>query len=164
MAVHHLALAHAWFGAPARVWATMAKDPTKPGIRAENIAAVGLEYASGLRGLVINNWSYAGPRSRPHPQEEMLVLGERGSLTFDSKELSFNPAGQDPVTIATAGNWFDDAFGESMRAFLNSFAGGPPHPFAGREDLKVMAVVEAAYASALAGRAVAPDEYLKAAA
>ena len=161
MAVHHLALAHAWFGVPARVWATLAKDPTKPGIRAENIAVVGLEYASGLRGLVINNWSYTGPRSRPHPQEEIIVLGGRGSLTFDSKAYTLTPAAGEPQTVATAGDWFDDAFGESMRAFLASFDGGPAHPFAGREDLKVMAVVEAAYRAAAEGRAVSPDEFLK---
>jgi len=161
MAVHHLALAHAWFGLPARVWGSLTKDPTRPGIRAENIAVVGLEYASGLRGLVINNWSYTGPRSRPHPQEEIIVLGERGSVTFDSKELTFNQPGHEPSVKSTAGNWFDDAFGESMGAFLRSFDGGPPHPFAGREDLKVMAVVEAAYQAAATGRAVAPDEFLR---
>lgn len=164
MAVHHLALAHAWFGVPSRVWASLAKDPTKPGIRAENIAVVGLEYPSGLRGLVINNWSYTGPRSRSHPREEIIVLGDHGSVTFDSKELTFSAPGREPQTVATAGEWFDDAFGESMGAFLRSFDGGPSHPSAGREDLKVMAVVEAAYGAAESGRAISPDEYLKEAA
>lgn len=160
MGVHHLALAHAWFGPPARVWATLAHDPSKPAIRAENIAAVSLEYASGLRGLVVNNWSYRGPRARPHPQEEIVVLGTRGALTLDSLELTFTPAAGPEETVTADGTWFNDAFGESMRGFLDSLDGGPAHPSAGREDLKVMAVVEAAYRSAATGRAVAPDEFL----
>lgn len=160
MAVHHLALMHHWFGMPARVWATMARDPGKPFIKAENVAALGLEYASGLKGLIINNWSYAGPRPRGHPREEIVVQGTQGVLTFDTKELTFQPASGTPYTEATAGEWFPDAFGESMRAFLGSLAGGPPHPSAGAEDLKVMATVEAAYRSSAEGRAIAPADLL----
>ncbi len=160
MAVHHLALAHAWFGLPGRVWATLVKDPTKPGIRAENIAVIGLEYPSGLKGLIINNWSYDGPRPRAHPEEEIVALGTRGSLTLDSRQLAFDPKGGVRETMATEGTWFNDAFGESMRAFLGSLDGGPAHPFAGREDLKVMAVVEAAYRAAATGQAVAPAALL----
>ena len=157
MAVHHIGLAHHWFGSPKRVWATLVKDPTKPFIKAENIATIALEYASGLKGLIINNWSYTGPKHRPHPREEIVVLGTKGSLTFDSKEVSFDTAGKRKVT-RVKGEWFDDAFGESMRAFLRGLDGGPKYPFMGREDLKIMAVVEAAYRSAALGRAVNPAE------
>jgi len=160
MAVHHLALAHAWFGPPARVWATLAHDPTKPGIRGENIAAVSLEYASGLKGCIINNWSYRGPRERGHPQEEIIVLGARGSLTLDSREIVFDPACGARETFAAEGTWFNDAFGESMRAFLSSLDGGPPHPSAGRADLAVMATLEAAYRSAATGRSIPPSEII----
>ena len=163
MAVHHLALAQHWFGPPARVHAMLVKDPTRPGIRAENIATIGLEYASGLKGLIINNWSYDGPRPRAHPREEIVVLGTGGSLTLDSRELAFTPKAGDPVTVTTAGEWFPDAFGESMRAFLAQLDGGPGHPSAGRNDLAVMAAVEAAYRSALEGRAVPLAEIMQAA-
>jgi len=158
MAVHHIGLAHHWFGLPRRVWATLAKDPTKPHIRAENIAAISLEYASGLKGLVINNWSYTGPRPRAHPREEIVVLGTKGSLTLDSKEIAFDAAGGKRTLTKVKGEWFNDAFGESMRAFLESLDGGPKYPFMGREDLKIMAVVEAAYQSAARGRAVNPAD------
>jgi len=160
MAVHHLALAQAWFGTPARVWATLAHDPSKPGIKAENVAAVGLEYGSGLKGLIINNWSYPGPRPRAHPQEEIVVLGSRGALTLDSRETVFDPASGPRETLTAEGTWFNDAFGESMRAFLSSLDGGPPHPSAGRADLEVMATLEAAYRSSSTGRSVSPAEIL----
>jgi predicted dehydrogenase len=152
MAVHHLGLAHHW------VSATLVHDPTKPQVRAENIAVIALEYASGLKGLIINNWSYAGPRPRAHSREEIVVLGTKGSLTFDSKEIAFDAAGGKRTITKVKGEWFNDAFGESMRAFLASLDGGPKYPFAGREDLKVMAVVEAAYRSAERKRFVNPAE------
>ncbi len=158
MAVHHVALVHHWFGFPRRVWATLVKDPAKPFIRSENIATVALEYASGLKGLIINNWSYSGPRPRGHPREEIVVLGTKGAVTFDSKEVSFDPSGGKRKTIKVKGEWFNDAFGESMRAFLKALDGGPRYPFMGRVDLKIMAVVEAAYKSAASGRAVNPAE------
>ena len=161
MAVHHLALVHAWFGPPARVSATLQKDPTRPDIRAENIAVVTLEYASGLKGLIVNNWSYAGPAARPHPTEEVVVIGTKGSLTLHTKEITFTPRGGSPVVTPVDGEWFNDAFGESMRAFLAQLDGGPKHPSADRNDLAVMAVVEAAYRSAAEGRSVAPADLLK---
>jgi len=158
MAVHHIGLMHHWFGLPKRVWATLVKDPSKPGIRAENIATVALEYPSGLKGLIINNWSYSGPKHRGHPREEIVVLGTKGSVTFDSKEIAFDPSGGKRKTVLVKGEWFNDAFGDSMGAFLESLGGGPRYPFRGREDLKIMAVVEAAYKSAATGRAVNPAD------
>lgn len=158
MAVHHIALAHHWFGSPRRVWATLVKDPSRPRIKAENIATVALEYDSGLKGLIINNWSYAGPKHRPHPREEIVVLGTKGSLTFDSKEVAFDTAAGKRKVTGINGDWFNDAFGESMRAFLGSLDGGPGYPFMGKDDLEIMAVVEAAYKSAAVGRAVNPVE------
>lgn len=163
MAVHHLALADAWFGPPDLVWAVTARDPARPDIRGENIAAIGLAYAGGLRGLIINNWSYRGPRPRPHPREEIVVLGSKGALTLDSRELSFDPAGGARETTAIEGEWFNDAFGESMGAFLGSLDGGPPHPYAGRAGLRVAAVAEAAYRGAAEGRAVPVADILGAA-
>jgi myo-inositol 2-dehydrogenase/D-chiro-inositol 1-dehydrogenase len=157
MAVHHLALAHAWFGPPAKVWATLAHDPSKPQIRAENISVVGLEYASGLKGFIINNWSYTGPRPKGHPEEEIIVLGARGSLTLDSRTIVFDPAKGERETLTADGTWFNDAFGESMRAFLASLDGGPPHPSSGRADLEVMAVLESAFRSASSGASVSPS-------
>ena len=162
MAVHHLALVHHWFGPPARVTATLVHDPSRPGIKAENIAVLALDYASGLKGLIINNWSYTGPRPRAHPREEIVVLGTAGTLTLDSREIVLTPRAGEPVTTAIVGEWFNDAFGESMRAFLAQLDGGPAHPSAGSEDLKVMAVVEAAYRSAAEHRAVSPAEIMTA--
>ncbi len=160
MAVHHLALADAWFGPPELVWAATVRDPARPGIRGENVAAIGLSYPDALRGLVVNNWSYRGPRPRAHPREEIVVQGSRGVLTLDSRELSFDPADGPRESVATEQEWFDDAFGESMGAFLRSLDGGPLHPFAGRAELRVAAVVEAAYRAAAEGRTVPVAEIL----
>jgi predicted dehydrogenase len=155
MAVHHCALAQHWFGTPERVWAMLVQDPTRPVVKAENIAVLNLEYASGLKGMIVNNWSYRGPKERAHPREEVVVLGSRGELSGDSEAMHFssrNPDWQAQPKIQ--GSWFNDAFGNSMEHFLKALESGKPFRSSGREDLKVMAVVEAGYRSAQEKRSV----------
>ena len=155
MAVHHCALAQHWFGTPERVSAMLVKDPTRPVIQAENIAVLNLEYPGGLKGVIINNWAYRGPRERGHPREEIVVLGSRGEINGDSEAMHFSshdPAWESDPKIE--GTWFNDAFGNSMQHFLEALDSKAAFRSSGREDLKVMAVIEAGYRSALEHRSV----------
>jgi predicted dehydrogenase len=162
MAIHHLALADHWFGHPERVWSMTVKDPSRPFIKAENIAVIGLEYASGLKGLVINNWSYRGVLPRSHPREEVVVQGTRGDLSGNIGRFvlkTFEPPAEFSPVIE--GDWFPDAFGNTMAYFLDCLTQGKPFRSSGRDDLWVMAAAEAAYASADQKKAVSPAELLK---
>jgi predicted dehydrogenase len=155
MAVHHCALAQHWFGTPERVSALLVKDPTRPFIKAENIAVLNLEYASGLKGIIINNWAYRGPKEKGHPREEVVVLGTRGEINGDSEAMHFSS--RDPDREADPkieGTWFNDAFGNSMQHFLTALESGAAFRSSGREDLKVMAVIEAGYRSTLEHKSV----------
>ncbi len=155
MAVHHCALAQQWFGTPERVSAMLVRDPTRPFIKAENIAVLNLEYANGLKGIIINNWAYRGPKERGHPREEIVVLGTRGEISGDSEAMHFSsraPEREDDPKIE--GTWFNDAFGNSMQHFLAALESGAEFRSSGREDLKVMAVIEAGYRSTLEHKSV----------
>jgi predicted dehydrogenase len=155
MAVHHCALAQHWFGTPERVSALLVQDPTRPFVKAENIAVLNLEYAGGLKGVIINNWAYRGPNERGHPREEIIVLGTRGEINGDSEALHFSSRESGwELDPKIEGAWFNEAFGNSMQHFLECLESGAPFRSSGREDLKVMAVIEAGYRSALERKSV----------
>jgi predicted dehydrogenase len=161
MAVHHCALAYHWFGMPRYANCLMAKDLKRPFIKGENVAALMLEYDSGLKGMIINNWAYQGPSNRSHPREEIVVQGSRGDLTIDSKKVIFEtlqPGSREESDVE--GDWFNDAFGETMGHFLESLTAKTRFISSGREDLKIMAVVEAAYRSSAERRVVDVAELL----
>ncbi|MES2202320.1 MAG: Gfo/Idh/MocA family oxidoreductase [candidate division FCPU426 bacterium] len=162
MGIHHLALAQHWFGTPVKVWSMMVKDPTRPYIKGENLAVFCLEYASGLRGMIINNWSYRGALTRSHPREEIIIEGSQGVLSGDISRLTlktFEPPAEFSPTIQ--GDWFPDAFGNAMEHFLGSLSAGTPFLSTGRDDLWVMAAAEAAYLSAKDSIPVSPEALLR---
>ncbi len=160
MAVHHFALVQDWFGPPSTVAAMGARDPSQPRLSGENLGVVTLRYADGLQGLIINNWSYRGSRLRAHAQEEIVIQGERGAITATSREVEV--ASLQPQTVRhpeVTGAWFPDAFGASMLEFLTALSEGRPPACHGRDNLGVIAVIEAAYRSmAEGGRPVALRE------
>jgi predicted dehydrogenase len=161
MGIHHLALAQHWFGTPEKVWSLLVKDPGRPDIKAENVAVVGLEYAGGLKGVVINNWGYRGNLPRSHPREEIIVQGSRGALSGNIAGFTLKTRAGEEISPRIEGDWFPDAFGHAMAHFLESLSSGKPFLSSAREDLKVMAAAEAAYESAKTGKAESPLELLK---
>jgi hypothetical protein len=54
--------------------------------------------------------------------------------------------------------WFPDAFSGTMGEVLRAVADGGTPSINGRDNLRTMALLEAAYQSAAEGRAVAPSE------
>ncbi len=152
MAVHHFALLHHWFGPPEAVSAVSAHDPSQPQLVGENLGAVTLRYRDGLQGVVINNWSYRGSKLRAHSHEEIVIQGAGGAITATSAEVEV--ATLEPLARTyphVEGDWFPDAFGHSMVAFLQALSDGRPPLCHGRDNLQVVAVCEAAYRSIAEG-------------
>ncbi len=158
--IHHYALVHHRFGPPETVSAIAAHDPTQPGLVGENLGVLTLRYAGGLQGVIINNWSYRGIRRQAHHREEIVIQGSAGAITASSDEVeaaTLQPAAR--TYPALEGTWFPDAFGHSMVEFLSALSAGRPPLCHGRDNLRVVAVIEAAYHSiAEGGRAVRLDE------
>ncbi|HEX6972605.1 MAG TPA: Gfo/Idh/MocA family oxidoreductase [Limnochordia bacterium] len=162
MGIHHFALIRHWFGDPEAVYAIAGRDPSQAGIKGENLAVLALKFPSGLQGIVINNWCYRGSRPRPHAREEIVIQGERGSITGDSEEMTVFSAEPHPRRIIPhiQGRWFPDAFGRSMAHFVDALDRGTPFLCSGRDNLKTVAIVEAAYRSIAERREVAIAEVI----
>lgn len=156
MGIHHLALVSHWFGEAESVYALFAKDPSQTGVKGENLSALSLRMRSGVCGLVLNNWCYRGDRPRPHSREEIVIQGDRGAITGDSEGICVTSAGERPARVypEIRGKWFPDAFGNAMVHFLEALAAGTPYLCSGRDNLKSIAMAEAAYLSAAERREV----------
>lgn len=160
MAVHHYALVQHWFGPPRTVAALAARDPSQPHLVGENLGVVTLRYEDGLQGLIINNWSYRGGRLRAHAREEIVIQGDNGAITADSTEVEVATIRPPARTYPRfEGAWFPDAFGHSMYEFLTALSEGRQPLCHGRDNLLVVAAIEAAYRSVDdGGRPVALSE------
>ena len=157
MAIHHYALVRHWFGEAASVSATLHHDPCQTEVAGDTTSAAMIRFRSGLSGLVLNNWGYRGAQKRPHPIEEVIVQGSRGSMTFDGREIALSGIDGDH-RIPVEGTWFPDAFGRSMAHFIDALDQGRPFLCSGRDNLKSLAVMEAAYLSAAERREVSVDD------
>lgn len=162
MAIHHFALVRHWFGDAQSVYAIGGRDPSQTGIKGENLAVLTLKFPSGLQGVIINNWCYRGSRPRPHSREEIVIQGERGSITGDSEEMCIYSAAPHPRRIypEIRGKWFPDAFGNGMAHYVDALDQGQRFLCEGRDNLKSLAIGEAAYRSIQEGREVAIAEVL----
>jgi D-apiose dehydrogenase len=162
MAIHHFALLRHWFGDVRSVHAMLGRDASQQGMRGDNLSVVALRFESGLQGLVLNNWTYRGDRKRPHSREEIVIQGDRGCISGDTSEFKVISLDTTPQAVVPlfSGAWFPDAFGHSMAHFIDALDAGRPFLCSGRDNLKTIAIGEAAYRSAAEGRVVEIAELL----
>jgi predicted dehydrogenase len=160
MAIHHYALVRHWFGDAVSVSAHMAQDTTHAGVKGETLSSLLLRFGNGVGGLVTNNWSYRGPARHPHPDELILLQGHAGTLTAGSKEVTFaGNSGERQWEVR--GTWFPDAFGNAMAHFVEALDAERPFLCEARDNLKTVAIAEAAYQSAAEQREVKLSEVLE---
>jgi predicted dehydrogenase len=167
MSIHHLDAFRFLFGDPARVMATVAGGAETPSEGPDESAAYILEYASGLRAIGIDNmhtWSDIGIEWRIEGTNGIAKgsvgwpdypWGSPSRFDFASAEapdLWYRPRWPE--------RWFPDAFADTMRELMRSVGERTPGALAARENLRTMALLEAAYLSAREHRAVEPRELL----
>lgn len=162
MAIHHLALTRHWFGDAETVSAVCARDPSQSGVVGENLAVLLITFKSGVKATVINNWCYRGSRPRQHGGEEIVIQGDRGSITATSREVTVSSYGERPAAVHPRfeGDWFPDAFGRAMRHFIQALKSGAPFLCEAEDNLKTLAIAEAAYRSIETGSVVSVDAVL----
>lgn len=169
MSIHHLDTFRYWFGDPDRIYCSVRPDPRTRFSHRDGICTYILDYASGLRSVGIDD-TWTGPAKEGCPSEtylrwriegtEGLAIGEIGWV----KDPYTSPS---TVRYATKGDaqfhsptwresWFPDAFAGTMAQLLIAIESGGEPVISGRDNLKTMALVDAAYRSAEEHRAIQP--------
>jgi predicted dehydrogenase len=167
MSVHHLDCLRYWFGDPQRIFCSTRTDPRTPFPHTDGIATYTLEYANGLRCVGIDD-IWTGPAREGCPSDtgihyriegtNGLAMGDIGwckdpytspsSLRFARKDDSGF------IEAKLSGSWFPDAFGGTMAQLLVAIEQNAEPTISGADNLKTMALVDAAYLSAAEHRVV----------
>lgn len=173
MSIHHLDCFRYWFGDPEGIFCSVRPDPRTSFPHQDGICTYILHYANGLQCLGLDD-TWTGPAREGCPADigiEWRIEGLNG--------LAIGSIGwcQDPYTTpssvryASIGDsefncptwsesWFPDAFMGTMAQLLCAIESGTEPEISGRDNLKTMALVDAAYKSVETGRMVALDEVL----
>src|SRR6266446_4955272 len=171
MSIHHLDTFRYWFGDPEGIYCSVRTDPRTKFPHTDGICAYILEYSKGLRCVGIDD-TWTGPAKEGCPGDiyikwrieglNGLAIGDIGwckdpyttpsTIRFASKgDKHF----QSPVWSES---WFPDAFIGTMAQLLIALEDGKQPAISGRNNLKTMTLVEAAYMSAAQYRSVGLDE------
>lgn len=167
MSIHHLDCLRYWFGDPRRIYCSTRADPRTKFAHTDGICTYVLEYDDGLRCVGIDD-IWTGPAREGCPSDigiRYRIEGTRGLAIGDlgwckdpytsASTLRYAKQGDaDFVDAELDGSWFPDAFGGTMGQLLVALETGTTPAISGRDNLKTMALVDAAYRSAAEHRAI----------
>lgn len=171
MSIHHLDCFRYWFGDPDRIFCSVRTDPRTRFPHTDGIASYILEYANELRCVAIDD-TWTGPAKEGCPADiyirwrieglDGLAIGDIGwcqdPYTTPSTIRYAAKGDRDFHAPAADQSWFPDAFIGTMAQLLVALETGAEPAISGRDNLKTMALVEAAYQSAAGHQAVAVAE------
>ena len=165
MSIHHLDIYRFLFGDPERILASVRADPRTEFPHTDGMAFYVLEYAGGLRAVSIDNcfsWIDHGIEWRVEGTEGVAKgtigwpdypAGSPSTLDFTTKRQPgywFQPR--------WAERWFPQAFAGTMGQLLRAVETRSEPEISGRDNLRTMALVEAAYRAAATGCAASPRD------
>jgi predicted dehydrogenase len=171
MSIHHLDTFRYWFGEPERIFCSTRPDPRTKFPHTDGVCAYILEYAGGLRCIAIDD-TWTGPAMEDCPEDiyiEWRVEGLNG-LAIGNIGWCLDPyTTPSSIRYASKGHhgfqvpvwsesWFPDAFAGTMGELLLALENARQPSISGRDNLKTMALVEAAYLSAERRQAVNVEE------
>jgi len=171
MSIHHLDTLRYWFGEPDGLYCSVRTDPRTQFPHTDGICAYILDYANGLRCVGIDD-TWTGPAREGCPADirlqwriegtDGLAIGDIGwckdphtspsTIRYATKGM---PGFQSPVWPES---WFPDAFIGTMAQLLVALENGKEPAISGRDNLKTMALVEAAYLSAASCKLIHPAD------
>jgi predicted dehydrogenase len=165
MSIHHLDIFRFLFGDPERIMASVRADPRTGFAHKDGMAFYILEFPSQLRAVAIDNcfsWADQGIEWRVEGTQGIAKgtigwpdypNGSPSTIDFTTKRQPgywFQPRWDE--------RWFPHAFIGTMGQLMRAVAEHVEPELSGHDNLKTMALVEAAYRSAEQGRAVALDD------
>src|SRR5437660_1038530 len=171
MSIHHLDTFRYWFGDPDSIFCSVRSDPRTKFPHQDGICAYILEYGAGLRCVGIDD-TWTGPAKEGCPADvriEWRIEGTKGLAIGDIGWCKSPYTTPSTIRYAAIGDkefhqprwtesWFPDAFIGTMEQLLIAIETGKEPAISGRDNLKTMALVEAAYQSSFLLRSVALDE------
>ena len=167
MSIHHLDCLRYWFGEPVGIFCSTRPDPRTKFPHTDGICTYILEYISGLRCVVIDD-TWTGPAKEGCPGDigiHWRIEGMNGLALGDIGWCKDPYTSPSTIRYAAKGDshfheprwaesWFPDAFAGTMAQLLIALETGTPPAISGRDNLKTMALVDAAYLSAAERRMV----------
>src|ERR1041384_5233551 len=171
MSIHHLDTFRYWFGDPEGIYCSVRIDPRTQFPHTDGICTYILEYKNGMRCVGIDD-TWTGPVKEGCPGDiriQWRIEGLNGLAIGDigwCKDPYTTPS---TIRYASKGDkqfhepqwnqsWFPDAFIGTMAQLLIALEQGAEPAISGKDNLKTMALVEAAYNSAGQSRSVALAE------
>lgn len=174
MSIHHLDAFRFLFGDPERIYASARPDPRTTFPHADGICLYILEWAGGLRAAAWDD-VWTGPAREGaeadigiHWRVEGTDGLARGTIGWPEyphrcpSTLDFTTRRQPGYWFSPRWKevWFPDAFAGPMAMLLRALEEGREPEIGGRDNLKTMALVDAAYRSLKERRAVDLQEVL----
>src|SRR5205814_7843446 len=167
MSIHHLDTFRHWFGDPEGIYCSVRTDPRTKFPHSDGICTYILEYKNSLRCVGIDD-TWTGPAREGCPGEiyirwrieglNGLAIGEIGwckePYTTPSTIRYASKGDKDFQSPVWPESWFPDAFIGTMAQLLIAIENGTEPAISGRDNLKTVALVEAAYLSAAGSRSV----------
>jgi len=171
MSIHHIDCLRYWFGDPEGIYCSTRTDPRTKFSHTDGICTYILEYANGLRCVVIDD-IWTGPAKEGCPADigiKWRIEGTNGLAIGDIGWCKDPYTSPSTIRYASKGDqafhepkwiesWFPDAFAGTMGQLLIALETGKPPAISGRDNLKTMALVDAAYLSAEKKRMVKLSE------
>jgi predicted dehydrogenase len=166
-AIHPLYALRMLFGEPTGIFSTIARAPGQKE-RGETRALITLEFAKQMSGMLLD--------SSTNPTQDFVATfrfdGTEGSIKGSLGIYYDYPLGRaDELSICTKrlasdewhpvsleGRWIPNAFAGPMAALMKSIESGTEAENSGKEHLKTLQMVEAAYRSAKERRMISPLE------
>ena len=161
MSIHHLDCFRFLFGDPESIYVSVAKDPRTKFEHRDGIALYILEYANGMRASAWDD-VWAGPAREGAAADlyikwrvegtDGMAQGTIGWPHYPNavpSTIEFTTKSGTPHMSAPQWKevWFPDAFAGPMGELMDSIAGDREPVIGGKDNLKTMALVEAAYRS-----------------
>lgn len=167
MSIHHLDCFRFLFGDPQRIYCSVRPDPSHDFPHTDGMGISILEYADGLRAVASDDcFTWADGRIEWRVEgTEGIAKGTIGwpkypdgaPSTIDYTLRAENGAWHAPRWPE---QWFPQAFIGTMGQLMKAIETGSEPEIGGKDNLRTMALVEAAYRSAERGQAVELGEVL----
>jgi predicted dehydrogenase len=171
MSVHHLDVLRFLFGEPVDIYTAARTDPRTRFAHTDGITASTLTFESGLMAVSLEDvWS--GPRQEGFESDIWIRWRVEGTDGVAQGTIGWPTGAPSTLTYAssltTAGKWrsprwdttwFPDAFAGVMEQLQYAVTTGHPPALSVADNVRTMALVEAAYRSLAERRAVRLSEF-----